>query len=213
MAMNEKWRQPISVWQGYFSQWIVTPEPKALMHASIFYDIRHVCGDRSLTTALAEHVSVEASKNSIFQAAMAENALQSRPPLGFFKQFVLEKDGAHRAVLDLKHRGTVPIVALARLYCLAEGIQAVNTEDRLSALEQAKALSSEQARNLSDAHEFIASLRLENQSQQVSAGEEVSNNLDPKDLSPLVRHQLKDAFAVVAESQRLLKMRFGHGSL
>lgn len=213
MAMNQKWRQPISVWQGYFSQWIVTPEPKALMHASIFYDIRHVCGDRSLTKALTEHVSVEASKNSIFQAAMAENALQSRPPLGFFKQFVLEKDGAHRAVLDLKHRGTVPIVALARLYCLAEGIQAVNTEDRLSALEQAKALSSEQARNLSDAHEFIASLRLENQSQQVSAGEEVSNNLDPKGLSPLVRHQLKDAFAVVAESQRLLKMRFGHGNL
>lgn len=213
MAMNEKWRQPLSVWKGYFAHWIVEPDPKALMHASIFYDIRHVDGDGSLTQGLKEFVAKEATKNSIFHARMAENTLQSTPPLGFFKQFVLEKDGNHRAVLDLKHRGTVPIVAMARLYCLAEGVMAVNTVDRLKALEKLKVISSEQSRNLCDAHEFIAGLRLENQSHQIQTAEAVSNSLDPKSLSPLVRHQLKDAFAVVAESQRSLKMRFGHGTI
>ncbi|WP_156506379.1 putative nucleotidyltransferase substrate binding domain-containing protein, partial [Oleiphilus sp. HI0117] len=39
------------------------------------------------------------------------------------------------------------------------------------------------------------------------------NHLNPDELSPLLRHQLKSAFSVVAESQRLLKMRFGHGSI
>lgn len=213
MAMTEKWRQPLDTWRDYFSKWINEPEPKALMHASIFYDIRHVEGERQLTTELINHVSDLAQKNTIFQACMSENALQSTPPLGFFKQFVLEKDGNHRAVLDLKHRGTVPIVALTRLYCLAHGIRAVNTVDRLIALEKSGKLTNTEAGNLRDAHEFIASLRLENQSQQVQRGDEVSNNLDPKTFSPLVRHQLKDAFAVVAESQRLLKMRFGHGAI
>ncbi|KZY68929.1 hypothetical protein A3742_08815 [Oleiphilus sp. HI0071] len=213
MAMNEKWCQPLSVWKNYFAHWIVEPDPKALMHASIFYDIRHVDGDGTLTQGLKEFVARDATKNSIFHARMAENTLQSTPPLGFFKQFVLEKDGNHRAVLDLKHRGTVPIVAMARLYCLAEGITAVNTVDRLKALEKQKIISSEQSRNLCDAHEFIAGLRLENQSRQIQQSEAVSNNLDPKTLSPLVRHQLKDAFAVVAESQRSLKMRFGHGTI
>ena len=213
MAMNEKWRQSLSVWKGYFAHWIVEPDPKALMHASIFYDIRHVDGVSALTNELKEFVAKEAAKNSIFHARMAENTLQSTPPLGFFKQFVLEKDGNHRAVLDLKHRGTVPIVAMARLYCLAEGVAAVNTVDRLKALEKQKIISSEQSRNLCDAHEFIAGLRLENQSRQIQQSETVSNSLDPKTLSPLVRHQLKDAFAVVAESQRSLKMRFGHGTI
>ena len=41
----------------------------------------------------------------------------------------------------------------------------------------------------------------------------MNNHLAPDSLGPLVRHQLKDAFAVVAESQRALKMRFGHGVL
>ena len=213
MAMTDKWRQPLSQWQQYFLRWIREPEPKALMHASIFYDQRHVAGQRALTQALNRSMLEEAGKNTIFQACMSENALQSTPPLGFFKTFVLEKDGNHNPVLDLKHRGTAPIVALVRLYCLARGIAAINTIDRLKALQADGLLSRSEASNLADAHEFIAALRLESQSEAMLAQREVTNNLNPNELSPLVRHQLKDAFSVVAESQRLLKMRFGHGSL
>jgi CBS domain-containing protein len=213
MAMNIKWRQPLREWISYFSNWIRKPEPKALMHASIFYDIRCVAGDKALTEQLLSFVLDEARKNTIFQACMAENVLQSTPPLGFFKTFVLEKDGHHKSVLDLKHRGTVPIVAMARLYALSEGIVEVNTKERLLALSEANVLSKSEATNLLDAHQFIAALRLANQSREIHEGMDVSNNLDPKTLSPLVRHQLKDAFAVVAESQRLLKMRFRHGAI
>jgi len=213
MAMTEKWCQPLKQWQDYFIRWIRQPEPKALMHASIFYDIRHVAGLKSLTESLRTVVLEEASKNTIFQACMAENACQSSPPLGFFKQFVLEKDGDHKSVLDLKHRGTVPIVALARLYCLAHHLKEVNTLDRLEALESNQILSSADVRNLCDAHEFIAHLRLENQELLMRRGLEPSNTLDPETLSPLMRRQLKDAFSVVASSQKALRMRFGHGAL
>jgi CBS domain-containing protein len=213
MAMNIKWRKPLDVWIEYFSDWIRKPEPKALMHASIFYDIRCIAGDQSLTEKLLSFVLAEARKNTIFQACMAENVLQATPPLGFFKTFVLEKDGNHNSVLDLKHRGTVPIVAMARLYALSEGLVQVNTKERLLALSEASILSKSEATNLLDAHEFVAGLRLANQSKQIHAHMDVSNNLDPKTLSPLVRHQLKDAFSVVAESQRLLKMRFRHGAI
>ncbi|KOR30310.1 hypothetical protein TI04_06350, partial [Achromatium sp. WMS2] len=37
MATNLKWRQPMSVWQNYFHSWITTPNPQALMLASIFF--------------------------------------------------------------------------------------------------------------------------------------------------------------------------------
>jgi CBS domain-containing protein len=213
MAMNQKWRQPLANWKNYFSKWIFEPDPKALMHASIFYDLRHVTGDKKLTEELTAFVSGKARENTIFLARMMENALHASPPLGFFKTFVLEKDGNHNQVLDLKLRGTVPIVSLVRLYALAEGVRETNTKERLQVLQYHNTLSQGESSNLLDAHEFIAGLRLENQMHAVESGRELSNSLDPNTLSALVRHQLKDAFAVVRDSQQHARMRFGYGAL
>ncbi|MGL4895033.1 MAG: DUF294 nucleotidyltransferase-like domain-containing protein, partial [Shewanella sp.] len=42
MAQNPKWRMSLNQWQKVFEKWVITPEPKALMHASIFFDMRSV---------------------------------------------------------------------------------------------------------------------------------------------------------------------------
>ncbi len=213
MAMNPKWCLRLSQWQKQFFHWIAEPSPKALMHASIFYDMRNLSGNETLFSQLQSAVFERVKNNSIFLACMLENALSHSPPLGFFKTFVLERDGDHNSVLDLKHRGTIPIVDIARLYSLSEGIRTCNTLDRLRALKQHKVLHAETADNLCDAHEFIANIRLDNQHKQVLSGHKASNNLDPKLLSPLTRHQLKDAFAAVQECQQAAKIRFGRGVL
>ena len=44
MATTPKWRQPLSVWKSYFDRWIDEPEPMALMHSSIFFDMRAIYG-------------------------------------------------------------------------------------------------------------------------------------------------------------------------
>ena len=49
---------------------------------------------------------------------MVRNALTHRPPLGFFRDFVLVHDGQHDDTLDLKHSGLVPIIDMARIYAL-----------------------------------------------------------------------------------------------
>ena len=72
-------------------------------------------------------------------------------------------------------------------------------------------MSKEMAYSLIDAHEFIAGIRLEAQGKQFRAGVKVDNYMDPKDLSPLVRHQIKDAFHVVRDAQSAMKVRFGGG--
>ena len=72
-------------------------------------------------------------------------------------------------------------------------------------------MSKEMANSLIDAHEFIAGIRLEAQGKQYRANVEVNNYLDPKELSPLVRHQIKEAFNVVREAQSAMRVRFGGG--
>ncbi|MEX2353695.1 MAG: DUF294 nucleotidyltransferase-like domain-containing protein, partial [Gammaproteobacteria bacterium] len=118
MATNVNWRQPRKVWRNYFDKWINTPEPQALMHASIFFDMRTLYGDQSLFTDLHREVLQLCRDNTIFLTYMAANALQYRPPLGFFRRFVLIHNEEHEDTLDIKHRGLIPIVDMVRVYAL-----------------------------------------------------------------------------------------------
>jgi CBS domain-containing protein len=45
MAMTERWRQPLQRWLERFRHWIDQPEPAALMHTCVFFDMRPVHGE------------------------------------------------------------------------------------------------------------------------------------------------------------------------
>lgn len=213
MAITDRWRKPLKTWQHYFLEWIHEPSNKALMHASIFFDVRAVYGDSSLLEALQQTILDASQKNSIFLAYMTQNALTHTPPLGFFRQFVVERNGEHANAFDMKKRGVVPITDIGRIYALAAGVEAVNTLERLRAAVDAGMLSLKACRDLCDAYEYISHLRLENQGRMLERGEAADNYLQPEDVSDLVRHQLRDAFNVVVQAQSVLKMKFTRGYL
>jgi len=208
MASNPKWRQPLEKWRNYFHKWITVPEVKALMHANIFFDLRCVYGDASLVDALKDSIREDARRNELFLALMAKNAMNYQPPLGFFRQFVLERTGEHKNTLNLKLHGIMPIVEIARIRSLAAGELRVNTRNRLKAAAAAGEITPTDAANLIDALDFIEQLRVENQSRQLRAGEKPDNHLSPDDLSQLVRQNLKAAFTQVRVSQAALLNRF-----
>jgi CBS domain-containing protein len=213
MATNPRWRQPLRAWQGYFLPWINEPSPEALMHSSIFFDMRMVYGEPALFSPLQRTVLEATQSNTIFLACLAQNALQITPPLGFFKQFVLERNGEHANKLDLKHRGVVPIIDIARIYALAAGLPEVNTVERLTKAGGTEMLSERDAHDLCDAFEYIAHLRLMHQGRQMVEGENPDNHLRPESVSDLARHQLRDAFDVVNNAQAALRMKFTGGYL
>lgn len=209
MASNPRWRQPLEVWQDYFRTWITVPEEKALMHANIFFDLRHVHGEVSFVDTLRDFIPALAKQNEIFLALMAKNALAFQPPLGFFRQFVLEKSGDHRNTFDLKRNGIMPVVELARIRALACGVMHANTRRRLDACGREGELTADDARSLIDALDLIEKLRLQHQSAQMHAGQAPDNHLAPDTLSPLARHNLKAAFQQIATSQKAMQTRFG----
>ena len=211
MATNKKWRQPLSEWKRYFSNWINRPEPKALMHASIFFDMRRVHGDRDLLKSLHKHVLQLSKGNRIFLAHLAGNALHLEPPLGFFRRFVLVHDGEHNNTLDLKHNGVVPIIDLARIYALAGNIDAINTRSRLEAVAGLGEVSNQGAQDLRDALELISMTRLRHQSRLIQTGRPANNFIPPDELSNFERNHLKDAFEIVRTMQSALGQRFQAG--
>ena len=208
MASNPKWRRPLSEWKEYFFRWITVPEQKALMHANIFFDLRCIAGKAELVDELKTSITEHARKNEIFLALMARNAISFQPPLGFFRQFVLQKSGEHKNTLNLKLNGIMPIVEIARIRSLAAGELRITTRNRLRAAAQAGEITKTDASNLIDALDFFEKLRIEQQSRQLQGGQPADNHLAPSDLSPLVRQNLKSAFSQVRVSQSALLNRF-----
>lgn len=208
MATNPAWRQPRRVWRGYFRQWMQSPEPKALMHASIFFDMRALRDTHALYAGLQQEILEQSRRNSIFLAHLAANALHYRPPLGFFRQFVLIHDGEHDDTLDIKHRGVIPIVDMLRVHALAAGLTALNTRERILAAEGCGALSHDGAQDLLYALEFIATLRARHQAQQRLDGLPMDNYLRPDRLTRPERNQLRDAFAIIATLQEAMETRY-----
>ncbi|AHF04935.1 cyclic nucleotide-binding protein [Marichromatium purpuratum 984] len=211
MASNPKWRQPLRIWHDYFATWIVKPEPLALMLASVFFDLRPLHDPASLFEPLQQRMLERTRANRIFIAYMAANALKYRPPLGFFRNIVLIHGGDHDHTFDIKHRGTVPIIDLARVYALSAGLTETNTRERLRAAAECGALSRDGAANLVDASEFISTLRMRHQAHQLRRGAKADNFLSPDELSPLERGHLKDAFLLINTMQESLGQRHQAG--
>jgi CBS domain-containing protein len=204
MASNTTWRQPLRGWRRHFESWIERPEPKALMHASIFFDMRSVAGDESLARELQACVNHMLEGREAFLAHLVANAAQHRPPLGFFRNFVLAHGGEHAETFDAKRGGVLPIVELARIHALAVGSTALETVERLRDAADRQGLSRTGADDLEHALAFVGALRARHQADQVKQGLPPDNHVRPGELSLLERSQLKDAFAVIRRHQEVL---------
>ena len=205
MACTPKWRLTWSGWRDHFDQWIRRPEKQALMLACNFFDLRPLHGEAAAFHRLHREVVAQARDNGIFLAHLAANAVRFKPPLGFFRNFVLTDDGKHQAKgVDLKRGGIMPVVDLARIHALSAGITELGTLDRLRRAAEVGALSAEGAEELTGAWELINTLRARHQAERIRAGEPPGNTLSPDTLSSLDRRHLKDAFSVIKTYQEAL---------
>ncbi|ROV58610.1 cyclic nucleotide-binding/CBS domain-containing protein [Vibrio ponticus] len=208
MATNPDWRMTRKEWEECFADWIDDPNPKALLNASIFFDLDGVYGRLKWAEQLNGFIVRRARKNNRFLACLARNALNRTPPLGFFKDFVVEKDGQHKNSINLKRRGTAPLADLVRVHALAVGSRAQNSFERLDDIYEAGILPKGKAHALRDALEFISMVRIRHQAYDVENEIEPDNNIEPENLSEFERRNLKDAFLVLSNSQNFLKFRY-----
>ncbi|MFG1490865.1 putative nucleotidyltransferase substrate binding domain-containing protein, partial [Oceanospirillum sp. HFRX-1_2] len=208
MATNPKWRQPKSVWEQYFIDWIDNPTPESLLNSNIFFDLDGVWGRTEWADQLQGLISRRARRSQRFLACMARNALNRTPPLGFFKTFVMEQDGQHKNSINLKRRGTAPLADLIRVHALAVGSRAQNSFDRLNDVIDAAILPPDRGPDLRDAMEFISMVRIRHQALDLEAEQEPDNNIEPENMSHFERRNLKEAFQILSDAQKFLKFRY-----
>jgi CBS domain-containing protein len=208
MATNSLWRQPLAIWKEHFTTWLTDPVQRTAEDAFILFDMRPVGGSRSLFDELWKHNRELLNSANLFKSIFAFISINHKPPLGFFRQLVVERSGQHKNEFDLKLHGTGPIVNAARLWSLDAGLEQVSTVDRLSALEATRHLDAKLLGDLREGMEFLTLLRLEQQLQQAKEGRPVSNYINPAALSPLQKGLLKEAFEAITRAQSLIVSKF-----
>ena len=208
MASNPKWCQPLSVWKLYFSTWVRESEPANLLNATIFFDFRPIWGDASLAADLYEHLRREIEIWKVFVTRLAKMALDHKPPLGFFKNLVVEKTGEHRGAIDLKRHGLLPLVDAVRVYSLERTLLTSNTFERVWALEEKGVFCRDEAMEIAGAYEFIMSLRIRHQIDQIKAGQAPDNFVNPDGLSRTEHNLLKDYLRAILNLQNCLESHF-----
>jgi CBS domain-containing protein len=204
MASNPQWCQPLKVWKKYFSTWISTPTPEAVLNSVAFFDFRPMYGETSLAEMLRDHLNALLKDEKVFLGYVANMAIKNQPPIGFFKYFVVDKGGAHKDELNLKIKGLAPLVDILRLFALEKGIRETSTMERIETLRSKHTIVEEYADDLEQAFEFITLLRIHHQYAQVSSGQAPDNFINPNRLSNLERRSIKEAFQLVAKIQAMI---------
>jgi CBS domain-containing protein len=203
-----KWRMSLAAWRRCFDGWIREPSPKSVMQSSIFFDLRAVAGDADLAARLHGEVLDQARGAEIFRRFLAAESVGHRPPIGLFRQFVQERGGERSRGLNLKKRGVIPLVDLARVRALEGGLRVIHSEERLQAAADAGLISEGDAGDLIHALRFIGNVRLRHQARQLDAGERPDHLVDPDELSGLHRRYLRSAFGIVNGAQSALSQRY-----
>ena len=193
----------IEDWQRAIEQWLAHPsDNRVLIATSILLDGRIVYGPtRGIDV---KQLLFETGDRQTLERWMLRLALVAKPPTGFMHDIVVEGTGEQKGTFDIKHGGLLPVVDLARYAALRADVRVTPTVERLRLSVAEGVLDLTEARILEEAYELFTALRLEHQVEQLEQGRQPDDRIDPKQLDPLTRRYLRDAFREVAAVQRSL---------
>jgi CBS domain-containing protein len=207
MARNPRWCLAAAEWRMRFGEWIRNPHPEALLNANIFFDFRPLWGEAALAGDLRTWLSAVTSDDQRFLRMMAQNALESRPPLGFFGDVQTSKEGAEAGTIDLKVQGTRIFTDAGRIFALATGADVQNTAARLRHAGAVRKVPVEETEAVVDAFYFLVLLRLRHEHLDSPDGPR-RPRIDPRTLNELDRRILKEALRLATKVQQRLALDF-----
>ncbi|HBG24541.1 MAG: hypothetical protein A2266_08780 [Bacteroidetes bacterium RIFOXYA12_FULL_40_10] len=207
MASNPKWCSPLSIWKGYFEEWIVNAEPGNIMNISVFFDLRYIYGDKDLYLKLEDYIYQVLEGRSAFFYFLAQSVSSFKPPVNIFGAIVSDTSRKSSEMLEIK-RALSAVVMFARIYALHNNIREKGTIERVSALHSAGILSKETADEVKYHFNYLMNLRINHQIDQIFRGELPDNNIPPKSLNEMASFILKKVFTQMNHYNEILTATF-----
>lgn len=205
MASNPMWCKSVTDWNKQYNSWINKPGEKGILMCSIFFDYDFIYGDENLVNQITENIFANIHNNQLFYAYLGTDALKNPPPLGFFRQFLVEDDGEHKDTFDIKSRALMPLIDAARLLILSQDIKGINnTYQRYKKMAELEPQNADLFESCADAFSTLSHFRTEEGLANNSNGRYLNLN----ELSKSDKVKLKNTFQPIREVQDAIKNRF-----
>ncbi|MHB1148235.1 MAG: DUF294 nucleotidyltransferase-like domain-containing protein [Lutibacter sp.] len=204
MASNPKWCISLEEWEQQFKEWITDPIPEKILLSIIFFDFELIYGDETLYNKMAKSVFKTIEKNQIFLSFLGKVTLDNPPPLGFFKQFLVEQDGENKDSFDIKSRAIRPLVDAARILSLHHNLRVNNTIARYEKLMEIEPQNRDLFESCANAFKILLQFR----TSQGLANNDNGKFVDINNLNKADRLKLKSCFKPIKNVQEAIKTRF-----
>jgi CBS domain-containing protein len=201
LARNRQWRMSIDDWLKTFDDVLLEPDESHLIRATVAFDFRSAAGGLVVAPELTERMRA-ARNHAQFMRLMARTATGYPVALGFRGQLAVGQHGDPPDRLDVKRGAIIPLVNLVRFHALANGVTISSTLDRIEAVASVGGLERGVADALSEAFTVINGIRFEHHAARVPADATADNLIDPGELAPIARSDLREALHVVRKAQR-----------
>jgi CBS domain-containing protein len=205
MATNPKYFGDLESWKERFESWVSDKDRKpedSYVDVYVFMDFRTVYGNSSLEENLKSYIIELFRKHPSYLRTMSQEVVSMPVPLGFFKNFMVQKDGKYKNTLDVKLFGMLPLVTCLKILAFHENIHETNTLDRIKALAGKSIFSASQQELIEHAFETFMSLRIKNNFTDKDLGKDFGNYIAPSSLTERQKKFLKDAFLAVMQLQK-----------
>jgi CBS domain-containing protein len=204
MASNTKWCLSLKEWKAQFKDWVKQPTSDKILLSIIFFDFEFIFGDKELYNQMSESVFKYISKKQTFLGFLSKVTIENPPPLGFFKQFLVEQDGENKDYFDIKSRAIRPLVDAARIFSLHHGLKVNNTIARYEKLMEVESQNKDLFESCANAFKILLQFR----TSQGLANNDSGKFVDINNLSKSDRLKLKSCFKPIKNIQDSLKLRF-----
>ncbi len=201
LAGNRQWRMSKDAWLRTFDDCLHEPDESHLIRATVSFDFRPTAGGLAVASELTARIRA-ARQYPQFMRLMARTATGYPVALGFRGQLATGHEGDPPGKLDLKRGAIIPLVNLVRFHALAAGVTISPTLDRIEAVASVGQLDRTSADGLREAFVVINGIRFEHHATQVQAGVTPDNLVDPEELAPIARTDLREALHVVRRAQK-----------
>jgi CBS domain-containing protein len=210
MASNPNWCLSLSECKNKVHHWITNTGKNEVLLSFIFFDYSLAYGDSDLVNNLSDYIFEDVKANPTFYIHLVSGALQSQSPTGFFREFLLEQDGAHKDFFNIKNRALMPLADAARVLILSHSVKSIsNTAERFEKLAELEPANSELYLACAYSYKALLKFRTKQGLLHNDSGQYIS--LDT--LSKAEKIKLKSTFKTIKELQEIIRIRFNASNI
>jgi CBS domain-containing protein len=206
LAGKRLWRMSKPDWLRTFDEALAEPSESHLIRATVAFDFRPTAGGLEVAAELTDRIRA-AREHPSFMRLLARSAAGFPVALGFRGQLATGKEGDPEGRLDLKRGAIIPLVNVVRFHALANGVTISSTADRIEAVAKVGGLDAAAADELLEAFSVISRIRFSHHAALIASGSYPDNLIDPGELPPIARGDLRDALHVVRRAQKQIAAR------